>query len=169
MTPNSATRKNTRRRPCPNRLRDALFGRHIGAIHGIFDPARTGAPHMINSSACRHAMHAFCRQGLTVGDRVGGANSANAPDGAGALCACVVYFQAGLGFLPPQPRLHGVRGGLLRRQLQVRGCWFVNPCRCQAHWAPLPLSLARLLKTMDATGRGTLRDLAATLPTHSTP
>jgi len=63
----------------PTRLNDALFGSPISASTAFFDPptGRTITHDQLHPLAHRLCNTAFADQGLTVGRRRGGAQSAN--------------------------------------------------------------------------------------------
>jgi len=148
----------------PNPLFDALFGPHIDR-----DTPFLLLPegHVISHAgflkvAARYA-HVFGDLGLHAGDRVA-VQVDKSPDALALYAACV---QAGLVFLPLNPAYTpaevdyfvGNSGAALL---------ICDPEKAAA-LTPIADATRTKLETMDATGKGSLRDRAATMPDTYTP
>ena len=143
----------------PNPLYDALFGRHIGQSTAflILPDGRTITHDQFIRSAARYA-NAFADKGLTAGDRVA-VQIGKSPDALALYAACV---QAGLVFLPLNPGYTAPEVDYFVGNSGAR-LLVCDPADVSA-LAPVAAAAGAAVETMDATGRGTLRDLAATLP-----
>jgi len=119
---NSHTRKNTRDDNDPNRLYDVYYVR-ISGNPRILIHCPNGAPSTHESiiRSDRTLCHAFAGpMGLTVGRTVVSGANRQIPRCAGALWRPVCSGGAGVFAINPYT---ASEVGLLRRQLQVRGCW----------------------------------------------
>ena len=143
----------------PNPLYDALFGRHIGQNTPflILPDGRTITHDQFIRSAARYA-NAFSDKGLTAGDRVA-VQVGKSPDALALYAACV---QAGLVFLPLNP---GYTASEVDYFVGNSGARLLvcDPADVP-ELTPVAAAAGAAVETMDNTGRGTLRDLAATLP-----
>jgi len=143
----------------PNPLYDALFGRHIGQNTPflILPDGRTITHDQFIRSAARYA-NAFSDKGLTAGDRVA-VQVGKSPDALALYAACV---QAGLVFLPLNP---GYTASEVDYFVGNSGARLLvcDPADV-TELTPVAAAAGAAVETMDNTGRGTLRDLAATLP-----
>lgn len=141
-----------------NPLYDALFGRHIGQTTPFLHlpDGRTITHDVFLRTAARYA-NAFASKGLEPGDRVA-VQIGKSPDALALYAACV---QAGLIFLPLNPAYTAAEVEYFVSNSGAR-LLVCDPAGIDG-LAQVADAAGATLETMDTTGRGTLRDLAATL------
>ncbi len=139
-----------------NPLYDALFGRHTGQNTPFLQlpDGRTITHNEFIKSAARYA-NAFTAKGLEAGDRVA-VQIGKSPDALALYAACV---QAGLVFLPLNPGYTPAEVDYFVSNSGA-GLLVCDPASLEA-LTTIAAKAGAQVETMDSTGRGTLRDLAA--------
>ena len=141
-----------------NPLYDALFGRHLGQTTPFLHlpDGRTITHNVFLKTAARYA-NAFAEKELRPGDRVA-VQIGKSPDALALYAACV---QAGLIFLPLNPAYTAAEVEYFVSNSGAR-LLVCDPAGIDG-LAQVADAAGAALETMDTTGRGTLRDLAATM------